>query len=83
MSTVIGPGVRVRITDQRFGLCNGFGRHGMVDATGHVGIVDRVDERLGDHPVVVEFRTLRCPILGTTWVDSFKPSELMVVDDQA
>ena len=39
-----------------------------------IGTVDRVDERFGDHRVVVVFDLWH---LGTRWTDRFRPSELV------
>ncbi len=40
-----------------------------------IGTVDRVDEGLGEHCVVVVFDLWH---LGTRWTDRFKPSELVL-----
>lgn len=45
-----------------------------------VGKVDRIDPRYSPHSVIVEVRTVACPILGTSWVDSFTPGELVLVE---
>jgi hypothetical protein len=44
-----------------------------VPVLGAIGTVDRVDERLGEHNVVVVFDLWH---LGTRWTDRFRPSEL-------
>ncbi len=44
-----------------------------------IGTVDRVDEQLGEHCVVVVF-DLRHQ--GTRWTDRFKPSELVPAEDR-
>ncbi len=41
---------------------------------GTIGTVDRVDERLGEHCVVVVFDLWA---YGTRWTDRFKPGELV------
>jgi hypothetical protein len=41
-----------------------------------VGVVDRLDERYGDHPVVVRFPTVTVPPFGQAWVDGFAADEL-------
>jgi hypothetical protein len=46
----------------------------------NVGVVDRVDDRYGDHCVVVRFLTIACPPFGSPWVDAFTPEELVVVE---
>ena len=43
----------------------------------NVGIVDRIDDRRGDHCVVVVFPTIHIPPLGSCWVDVFIPDELV------
>ena len=44
-----------------------------------VAVVDRIDERRGEHCVVVVFRSTPCPPFGTPWVDAFTPDELVLV----
>ena len=44
-----------------------------------VGVVDRIDERRGDHCVIVVFRGIPCPPFGSGWVDAFTTDELMFV----
>ena len=44
-----------------------------------VGVVDRIDDRRGGHPVVVVFPTIRTPPFGTAWVDTFAADELVPV----
>jgi hypothetical protein len=46
----------------------------------HVCLVDRIDERYGEHCHVVVFPTLTVPPFGSPWVDSFKADELVVVE---
>jgi hypothetical protein len=46
-----------------------------------IGIVDRVDERYGEHRYVVVFPTLTVPPFGSAWVDSFTADELVPVDE--
>ncbi len=41
---------------------------------GAIGTVDRIDERFGEHCVVVVFDLWH---LGTQWTDRFKPSKLV------
>jgi hypothetical protein len=41
-----------------------------------IGMVDRVDERLGEHCLVVVFDLWH---LGMQWADRFKPSEVVPV----
>jgi hypothetical protein len=45
-----------------------------------VGVVDRIDERRGDHCVIVVFRGIACPPFGAPWVDTFTPDELVSVE---
>jgi hypothetical protein len=44
---------------------------------GAVGVVDRLDERYGDHLVVVRFPTVIVPPFGHAWVDAFAPDEVV------
>jgi hypothetical protein len=44
-----------------------------------VGRVDRIDERYGEHSVVVVFPTIACPPFGSAWVDTFAPGELVLI----
>ena len=46
-----------------------------------VGVVDRLDERYGEHRYVVGFPTLTVPPFGSAWVDSFTASELVVISE--
>jgi hypothetical protein len=46
----------------------------------NVGVVDRIDERRGDHCVIVLFRGIACSPFGLPWVDAFTPDELVAVE---
>ena len=65
-------GDRVRVAIPRNEPCH---LHSLstVPVLGAIGMVDRVDERFGDHCVVVVFDLWH---EGTQWTDRFKPSEL-------
>ena len=45
----------------------------------NVGRVDRIDDRHGEHCVVVVFRAIPCPPFGEPWVDAFTPEELLPI----
>ena len=45
----------------------------------NVGVVDRIDERFGEHCVIVVFRGIRTAPFGGPWVDAFTPDELLLV----
>ncbi len=66
------PGDRVRVAILRNEPCH---LHSLetVPVLGAIGTVDRVDERFGEHCVVVVFDLW---YQGTRWTDRFKPSEL-------
>ncbi len=66
------PGDRVRVAIPRNEPCH---LHSTETAPvlGVTGTVDRVDERFGDHCVLVVFDLWH---EGTRWTDRFKPSEL-------
>ena len=72
MGALIKAGARVRVAIPRKQPCH---LHSLesVPVLGAIGTVDRVDERLGDHSVVV-FDLWH---LGTRWTDRFMPSELV------
>ena len=72
---MIGAGARVRVAIPRNQPCS---LHCLdsVPVVGAVGTVDRVDERLGEHCVVVVFDLRH---LGTRRTDRFIPSELAPV----
>jgi len=59
--------------------CN---RHceGSIPIRGAVGTVDQIDERYGEHRVVVVFPGIRVPPFGTAWCDAFAESELEPID---
>ena len=71
------PGDRVRVAIPRNEPCH---LHSLstVPVLGAIGTVDRVDTRLGEHGVVVEFDLWH---QGTRWTDRFKPGELVPVRD--
>ena len=66
------PGARVRVAIPRDQPCH---LHALsaIPVLEAVGTVDRVDEHLGEHCVVVVFDLWH---LGTQWTDRFRPSEL-------
>ena len=69
------PGDRVRVAIPRNEPCS---LHSLetVPVLGVIGTVDRVEERFGEHCVVVVFDLWH---RGTRWTDRFKPSELVPV----
>ena len=73
MDAPIRAGDRVRVAIPRTQPCH---LHSIetVPVQGAIGTVDRVDERLGEHSVVVVFDLWH---LGTRWTDRFIPSELV------
>ena len=70
---MLKAGDRVRVAIPRNQPCH---LHSLesVPVLGAIGTVDRVDERLGEHSVVVVFDLWH---LGTRWTDRFRPSELV------
>ena len=70
---MIVAGARVRVAIPRNQPCS---LHCVesVPVLGAIGTVDRVDERLDEHCVVVVFDLWH---LGTQWTDRFRPSELV------
>ena len=42
--------------------------------------MDQIDERYGEHRVVVVFPGIRVPPFGTAWCDAFAESELEPID---
>jgi hypothetical protein len=73
MSDTIRPGDRVRVAFPPMHVCH---RHAMVKTMGEIGVVDRLDDRFGDHPIIVVFNALRHPPFNDPWVESFSPVEL-------
>ncbi len=73
MGGPIEAGTRVRVAIPRNQPC---ALHCLesVPVLGAVGTVDRVDEQLGEHWVVVVFDLWH---EGTQWTDRFRPSELV------
>jgi hypothetical protein len=71
---VIVAGARVRVAIPRNEVCS---LHSVesVPVLEAIGTVDRVDERLGEHCVVVVFDLWH---LGMQWTDRFMPSELVL-----
>lgn len=47
-----------------------------------VGVVDRIDERYGQHCLIVLFLTIRTEPFGTAWVDAFRADELVRVEPE-
>jgi len=45
-----------------------------------VGVVDRIDERYGEHSDVVRLPTITMPPFGSPWVDAFTPDEPVAVE---
>jgi hypothetical protein len=78
MSPTIRVGDRVRVAFPPRHTCT---RHKAVSTTGQVGTVDRLDERFGDHPIVVVFNGLRHPPFNDPWVDAYSPVELEVIPE--
>jgi hypothetical protein len=75
MSDTIRPGDRVRVAFPPKHVCiYHFDR--FVKTEGEIGQVDRLDDRFGDHPIVVVFNGLRHPPFGEPWVDTFSAVEL-------
>src|SRR5215218_8455180 len=74
MSTTIRDGVRVAFPPKH--TCPIHGSFAMVQTEGEVGTVDRLDDRFGDHPIIVVFNTLRHPPFNDPWVEGFSPVEL-------
>jgi len=66
-------GGRIRVAIPRNEPCHLHSRS-TVPVLGAIGTVDRVDEALGEHCVVVVFDLWH---LGTQWMDRFKPSEVV------
>jgi hypothetical protein len=50
--------------------------HNVVETEGEIGLVDRLDARFGDHPIVVAFATLRHRPFSDPWADAHSPVEL-------
>ena len=72
MDAPIKAGARVRVAIPRNEPCHLHCLESVPVLTA-IGAVDRVDEGLGEHCVVVVFDLWH---LGTRWTDRFKPSEL-------
>jgi hypothetical protein len=47
------------------------------------GVVDRLDDRFGDHPIIVVFISLRHPPFGEPWVEGFSDVELERIAEPA
>jgi hypothetical protein len=75
MNTDIRRGDRDRVVPAPEHRCMLHGTHAMVQAEGKIGVVDRLDDRFDDHPIVV-FRGLRHPPFNDPWVEGFSPVEL-------
>ena len=78
MSPEIRPGARVLVRHDRHRPCARHMLHS-VSLFQQIGVVDRIDGRLGEHQIVVRFPTIACPPFGEAWVDSFMASELVVI----
>ena len=74
MSTSIRPGDRVRVVFPPKHVCIHHQRY--VKTEGEFGVVDRLDARFGDHPIIVVFNSLRHPPFGEPWVETFSAVEL-------
>ena len=74
----ITPGAHVLVRHDRHQPCTRHLLHSL-SLFQHVGVVDRIDPRLGDHQVVVRFPTIVCLPFGEPWVDCFMASELVVL----
>ena len=48
----------------------------VVQTEGEVGVVERLDERFGDHSVIVVFTTVRHPPFNDPWVRGFNAVKL-------
>lgn len=77
--TTITPGTLVLVRHDKHRPCARHLLHS-VPLFQQVGVVDRIDGRLGDHEVVVRFPTIVCPPFGEPWVDSFTADELVAVE---
>ena len=83
MSSPIRPGARVLVRWAGLPHVSPCGRHLERDLPlfQQVGTVDRLEPWRGEHRVVVVFRGLHVPPLGTCWVDAFRPDELVPLTD--
>ncbi len=72
MGAVIRAGDRVRVAIPRTEPCHLHSTE-TVPVLGAIGTVDRIDDGLGDHCVVVVFDLWH---EGTRWMDRFRLSEL-------
>ena len=75
----IRPGDRVRVVFPPKSVCI---HQRYVETEGEVGVMDRLDARFGDHPIVVVFDGLRHPPFNDPWVDRFSATELERVEGQ-
>jgi hypothetical protein len=73
------PGTRVLVRHDRCWPCF---HHCIKDVPlfQNIGVVDRLDDRWGEHRVVVMFAPIRAPHTGEPWVDAFTPAELVIVE---
>jgi hypothetical protein len=71
---VVTPGARMRVAIPRDKPCT-LHLVESIPIQGAIGTVDRVDESLGTHCIVVVFDLWTH---GTRWTDRFRPSELAV-----
>jgi hypothetical protein len=83
MSSTIAPGARVLVRWAGLPKSSPCHLHLTLEfpLLQNVGAVDRIDERYGEHCVIVVFRGIACPPFGAPWVDAFTPDELMAVDE--
>ena len=79
MATDIRPGDRVRVVFPPKHVCTRC-MVSPVRTGGEVGMVDCLDARFGDHPVIVVFNALRHPPFNDPWVEGFSPVEFERVE---
>lgn len=81
MSPVIRPGARVLVRFAGLPAVSPCHLHLTSDVPlfQNVGVVDRMDERYGEHCVVVRFPTIKTEPFGEAWVDAFTPAELVLI----
>ena len=81
MNTAVVPGARVLVRWAGVPHASPCHRHltSELPLFQNDGVVDRIDERRGDHCVIVVFPTIVCPPFGTAWCDVFTSDELVLV----
>jgi hypothetical protein len=81
MSETIRPGDRVRVVFPPKHACVHHQRY--VPTEGQIGVVNRLDYRFGDHPIIVVFNCLRHPPFSDPWVEGFGADELEMIPGTA